>query len=293
MEKINRFLKKPLHYPNTKERWAMVGSVTLWVFLILFTLQPFGLNFAIHKLPIIGICTVSVFFLCLIFIHGAPLVFKKLYSPQNWTNGTFFLLCFKIISAYVIFAITFLSTYIDNLEGFMYYTEFTLLERISVFLQICIFVGISPICIIYYVLVRKTKDEEEAQIAHTINTETEEENFNIIELSGNTKDYVRVSPEDILYAKVSGNYVDVHYLENNCAKHKLLRISLNQFSDSLNDYPFIIRCHRAFMVNTSKLSKVHGNLKGYHLELENTTAKIPVSKSYTRAFKEKITELNL
>lgn len=132
--------------------------------------------------------------------------------------------------------------------------------------------------------------EAQAPIIHNIETEGE---TGSIELSGSTKDYVKLYPEDFLYAKVSGNYVTIYYLKDNCVKHKFLRISLNQLSDALQEYPYIIRCHRAFIVNMSKLVRVSGNLKGYDLELEDVTAKIPVSKSYTRAVKEKISQLGL
>lgn len=146
--------------------------------------------------------------------------------------------------------------------------------------------------IIYYILARKTIIDIEAQTPPTHNIRHEKD-ADIIELSGNTKDYVKLSPEDFLYAKVSGNYVAIYYREDNCVKHKFLRISLNQLSDALQEYPNIIRCHRAFIVNMSKVVRVSGNLKGYDLELENISAKIPVSKSYTRTVKEKITQLGL
>jgi DNA-binding LytR/AlgR family response regulator len=160
-------------------------------------------------------------------------------------------------------------------------------------------VSAFPIFIIYYLLVkRKEKEEQEIQIqagAHimTTNGESEKDDIQVIKLFGKTKDYIRLLPEDILYVKASGNYAAVYYMKNGKEDHKLLRISMNDLSDSLYNYPYIIRCHRAFMVNIQKINKISGNLKGYHMELKNTNTKVPVSKSYTRIVKEKITHAGI
>lgn len=287
--RISRFLKEGLHFPNAKERGVMTVFITLWIFLILYTLQPFGLNFAINTLELTAACTFTGFFICLISLQVIPKVFKKYYSSSGWTNGKFFLLSFEVITMYAIIATTFLSEYFDKVEGVIYYTYFPLYKRFALFYNACLFVGIFPVSIIYFILLKKTTQEKQILAIDTDNT-NDTVNINTIELSGNTKDHVKLQAENILYAKVSGNYVDIYYLKDDCVKHKLLRMSLNQLSDSLQDYPSILRCHRAFLVNTSKLVKVRGNLKGYHLELESIPNQIPVSKSYTKIVKEKLTQ---
>lgn len=270
----------------------MTLFVTLWVFLVLYTLQPFGLNFAIHRLPITYACTSAVFIICLFFLQIQPLLLYKYYSPDNWTSGKFFFLCIQIVTTYAIVATIVLSAYIDKLEGFVYYTYFPPLERFLLFYKICLSVSAFPILIIYYILMKRGKPKLVPQTIPANTEELDKKNPHLIEISGKTKDHVRLLPTDILYAEASGNYVAIHYLKNDNVESKLLRVSLNEVGDLLHDYPYLIRCHRAFIVNTQKLVKIEGNLKRYNLELENTKIKIPVSKSYTRIVKEKITHMD-
>lgn len=298
-ENTNYFFRRKIHFPDTRSRWAIIIFITLWVFLILYSLQPFGINFAKNKFTITALNTIGVFSVCVICIQGLSLVFRKYYTSDNWTNGKFLGFCLMVITAFSILDTLVLSIYIDNLEGFPYYSYLPIPQRFFMFYIASLSVSAFPIFIIYYLLVkRKEKEEQEIQIqagAHimTTNGESEKDDIQVIKLFGKTKDYIRLLPEDILYVKASGNYAAVYYMKNGKEDHKLLRISMNDLSDSLYNYPYIIRCHRAFMVNIQKINKISGNLKGYHMELKNTNTKVPVSKSYTRIVKEKITHAGI
>jgi len=285
------FFTGKIHFPDAKSRWTIIVFITLWVFLILYSLQPFGINFAKNKLVITALNTFGVFSVCLICIQGMPLVFKKYYTSDKWTSGKFFGFCLMVITLFSVLNTFVISVYIDNLEEVPYYTGFPLLQRFFMFFKASFFASVFPIAIIYYILWKKGKEEEGTltqAVTHDMMQTNDEEDAQVIELSGKTKDHIRLLPEDILYAQASGNYVAIYYLKNGKEDRKLLRISMSELGDSLCDYPYIIRCHRAFMVNIQKMDKIHGNLKGYHMELKDTDVKIPVSKSYTRIVKEKI-----
>lgn len=49
--------------------------------------------------------------------------------------------------------------------------------------------------------------------------------------------------------------------------------------------PFIIRCHRAFLVNIRMVVKVDGNSQGYKLNLEGCEEEVPVSRAYAKEVK--------
>lgn len=49
--------------------------------------------------------------------------------------------------------------------------------------------------------------------------------------------------------------------------------------------PFIIRCHRAFLVNIRMVVKVDGNSQGYKLNLEGCEEDVPVSRAYAKEVK--------
>lgn len=284
MQKSTFFFLRKIHFPDAKIRWAITVFVTLWVFLMLYSLQPFGINFAQNKLAIITINTVGVFFTCMVCIQGLPLIFRNNYISGWWTNGMFFISCLAVTMLFAILDTFVLSVFIDGLEGVPYYTFFPWYQRFFMFFKASFFTSLLPIFIVYYTLIKKSKVGKTTN--HTKSDVSAD--CSLIELTGNTKDYIRLLPEDILYAKASGNYVAVYYLKNGDENRKLLRISMSELNDSLDDYPYIIRCHRAFMVNIQKMKRIQGNLNGYRIELEKTKIKIPVSKSYTRVIKEKV-----
>jgi DNA-binding LytR/AlgR family response regulator len=281
-EKIRNFFKKELYLPDAKKRWGIIVFITLWVLLILSALQPFGLNYAKHKLLITLGTTLAVFLLCVIFIQGLLFLFENYYSAANWNNGVFFGICGGVLIAFALLEAFVLSPYVDVLDGPIYYGDFTSLQRFFAYFRASVFVAIFPIAAIYYYILSKSLKRQ------TAGQEMDEDSPDSINLSGNTKEHIKLYPANMLYAKVSGNYVAVYYVKNNKVEYKFLRMSLNQLSNSLQDYPCIVRCHRAFLVNTLSVVKVRGSSKGYRLELKNTDMAIPVSKSHVKIFNEKM-----
>lgn len=66
---------------------------------------------------------------------------------------------------------------------------------------------------------------------------------------------------------------------------KMLRATMKQAEEAVAACPFIIRCHRAFLVNARKVVKVDGNSQGYRLRLEGDGEEIPVSRAYAKEVK--------
>ena len=101
-------------------------------------------------------------------------------------------------------------------------------------------------------------------------------------LEGGTKESLALDPVRLLYAESEGNYVRLHYLDADSGKPavKLLRLTLKQAEDAFLDYSYIIRCHRAYLVNLHRVAQVSGNAQGYRLHLEEYGTEIPVSRSY-------------
>jgi hypothetical protein len=107
---------------------------------------------------------------------------------------------------------------------------------------------------------------------------------------GRTKDALIIKPANILYIEASGNYVDVHFVnENGKAVRKTIRSTIQQMEGALQAYPGIIRCHRAYIVNVSHVEKVNSNQQGLVLILKPIDKEVPVSRTYKkrlRHFKE-------
>jgi len=60
---------------------------------------------------------------------------------------------------------------------------------------------------------------------------------------------------------------------------------MKQAEEAVAACPFIVRCHRAFLVNVSTVVKVDGNSQGYRLRLEGCKDEVPVSRAYSKEVK--------
>ncbi len=96
-----------------------------------------------------------------------------------------------------------------------------------------------------------------------------------------------ISSENILYIESSDNYVIIHY--ENLGKHKkyLLRNTLKNIENSLKKSS-ILRCHRSYLVNFSRVKIVRRTKEGLVLELDaENIPELPVSKSYQVSVSQK------
>lgn len=89
---------------------------------------------------------------------------------------------------------------------------------------------------------------------------------------------------DLLFARAEGNYVELTLCNNSSVTTELKRISLKQFELQIAAYPFLFRCHRAYLVNITRIEKVAGNSQGYLLSFIGTADKIPVSRAQLNSF---------
>ncbi len=98
------------------------------------------------------------------------------------------------------------------------------------------------------------------------------------------KEELSFYPRQFIYAESEGNYVVFYLNVDNKIKKQIIRNSINNIAQQLSAIPFIMRTHRAFIVNIKKVCSQKGNTLGYHLKLTGTDADIPVSRQNTRDF---------
>ncbi|MFS4446246.1 LytTR family DNA-binding domain-containing protein [Maribacter sp. 2307UL18-2] len=58
---------------------------------------------------------------------------------------------------------------------------------------------------------------------------------------------IELKPDQLIYLKASGNYVEVHYLDSSHLKKKILRARL---ADIAAQFPQLYRTHRSYLINT-------------------------------------------
>jgi hypothetical protein len=282
--KLSTYLSQPA--PVADRSWLSVLLCVVCVVFILALFEPFS-----FRLNSLGQMWVLVGFACLtLFIASVgfvlfPMVFKRFYHPDQWTigrsllNNVVFLLMMGI--------------------GVVCYDYFIVMKQLPAYFPTGFFVdlfavltiGIVPLSIITIVnqnraLKRNLKSSEEINRALSERIKHDTVKEGVITLSGSTKESVTTQPENILYIEATGNYVNVHYKQDGKLTCKLLRTTIRQIEETLQQEPAFVRCHRTYIVNTGWIDRVTGNAQGYKLYLRDTSEEIPVSRTYLNAIKD-------
>jgi len=100
---------------------------------------------------------------------------------------------------------------------------------------------------------------------------------------------LKFEAHELLFIASDQNYVSIHYTRNGKKDRKHCRITLKKVEALLEKYPTIVKCHKSFIVNTSKVIKSHGNSENFTLSLTGCTEKIPVSRNYFHRLKGLLT----
>lgn len=283
MKEIFNLFSQP--FPYFRKKWPVVAITTTWVCLlfVLFFLIV-GFHRITYKTQVIAYFTLAAFAVSATVTYLFPLIFKRYHSPENWTKGKYYLFCLSISSLMSPFAVT-ANHYVTMWEGMQ--SIFTPFERVSIIYAICVFVGILPTVVIY-IWVQKT--DSEYKLKEMLSKQHAFENIvdesEIITLSGSTRNELKVVAGDFLYAEVLKNYVTIYYMHNDEVVTKSLRTTLSQITESFEEHPQIVRCHRAFIVNTSNIVNISGNSRGYQLTLNHIKTPVPASRSYVSIIRE-------
>jgi hypothetical protein len=106
----------------------------------------------------------------------------------------------------------------------------------------------------------------------------------------NQGESIQIVAEDLLLIAAAENYIEVHYIEAGRLSKKLLRSTLKSAEDILSVYPAFFRCHKSYLVNLDRVSDISGNAQGYKLHIPEWSERIPVSRQYNEAIKQKLTD---
>ena len=100
------------------------------------------------------------------------------------------------------------------------------------------------------------------------------------------KEELSFYPSQFVFAESEGNYVVFHLNSDDKIRKVVIRNSITEIEQQLSPVTFIMKTHRAYIINIKKVSSIKGNTLGYHLKLFGTDAKIPVSRQNTQPFNQ-------
>jgi hypothetical protein len=96
-----------------------------------------------------------------------------------------------------------------------------------------------------------------------------------------------LNPDDFLFAKAEGNYLEIYFEKGDKAKKVLKRMTLKELESQLQSFPHFFKTHRSFLVNLQKVAQVKGNAQGYQLEIKSHSDSLPVSRGMVDDFERK------
>ena len=292
MKKILKYLSSP--YPLFCQRWKVALISCGIVFFILLLFQPFGISAISHnKLGILlGYMAVTGLFLC-IPVYLLPLLFPDFYEDERWTVGKHLL-----NNLFIFFFIAVgLWLYSDWIFGWGLRWDI-----FCSFLVSAVVVGIFPTA--FFVMLNRNRFlashlreamemNQYLQKAESIpNRNRLEDEKEYIVFSGGTKESFELIASDLLYVEAEGNYVKIVYRKNEKCTHKMLRATMKQVEEVSRPFSYIVKSHRAFLVNLCAVSKVSGNSQGYRLFVYDCEDSIPVSRAYSKEVKMLIEKMN-
>lgn len=141
----------------------------------------------------------------------------------------------------------------------------------------------------------KSKTEELEMLQYEMSLASEQtiaypQLVNLYDYNGTLK--LTISSDSLYYMESQDNYVKIYYENKDRLLSYMLRCRTKAIEENLADTS-MVRCHRSYMVNVSKINHIKKGGKARYIVLNNPDIKpIPVSKSYFKNVVEKIEQYN-
>jgi len=274
-EQLKNYINKPTAFVESKSTQILMSVFFgLFVFLFLYIFKPFGISdfpkTVLIKCLGYGLIT---FFIMLINSFLLPLILPKLFDPN-----TFKVKNHIAISLWFLFSISVANWFYTS---FLFPSENV--KDLITFVGITMSVGVFPMLLGSYYMER-TLNSANQKIAQQANNQLQTvHQKNTLShykfQSENKVDFVEVDIEKLICIKAEGNYCEFYTSQKGEIKKELFRITLKLVEEKLENEEDIIRCHRSYLVNLRKVSKVSGTARNLSLHFDNMEFTIPVSRS--------------
>ncbi|NBA87137.1 LytTR family transcriptional regulator [Emticicia sp. CRIBPO] len=250
---------------------SVAEGAFLYAFFVLF--QPFDMsqwhdeNKYIKLLGFAVVTTLSTFTNREIL----PRIFTKFYREENWVVWK------EIVSIVILLLTISLGNLIYG--NILFGWGFSFSMFIGSFASVML-IGFFPIT--FWVLMdynlKMRKFDQNIVISHT---EEKPRSVSAVRLTAeNEKDFVEFNESQLLFIESSDNYSTVYLSDSGKLKKDLLRSSLSRLETQLNSEK-LVRCHRSYIVNLTRVEKVSGNAQGFKFHLSDYDAPVPVARKYS------------
>lgn len=282
MNKLLKYWKSP--YLVFYQRWKITLISSAVVFLILLLLQPFGISNIEHgKLWILlGYMAVTALFLC-VPVYLFPLLFPGFYREEQWTVGK------NLVHTLLIFFFIAVGNWIYS--GLLFGVGLRW-GGFSTFLIVTTLIGVFPAAL-FALLNRNRLLASHLTEAMELNRCLQKTRVVVggdekecpVCFQGGSKELLELDARQLCYVEAEGNYVKITYRNEDKTRQRLLRATMKQAEEAMAGCLFVVKCHRAFLVNVRAVTKVSGNSQGYRLSLQGCEDEVPVSRAYAKEVK--------
>lgn len=152
------------------------------------------------------------------------------------------------------------------------------------FIKMAFSVALIPVSVYFAFLYNTYKDVRFAEKIE-INKSNRPEDIELKSSSGT--EIIKVTYQNLLCVKSNDNYVIVYSLEDGKSTRQMIRNTMKNVEDQLDDLK-VLRCHRSYLINTSKIVGMKGNVTNSKLTLDGLNEPIPVSRSKVEAVRKLI-----
>ena len=270
--KIKTYLSTPAHTVNSNYHVVAI-ALGAAVYLILAVLQPFGISdgptskyIYLLGFPII---TYLGSMLPTAVMHR---IYKTDIEEGRFSNG-------KNIAAFM------LSVLLIMVGNFLYFKVLNPTAPTFPLLWSAIWqtIIISVLLLGVYMTFDNARLRRELERINQINQKLSQKNnapaapqIKKIETQGKSSP-TDIDPLTLLYIESDKNYCKITTDEGT----SVVRSTLTTLENQLKECGFVIRCHRAFLINLNNVEGIEGSASnGYRLKLKNHDTEIPVSRTY-------------
>jgi len=138
--------------------------------------------------------------------------------------------------------------------------------------------------------VKSEVHEQNISVVNEVEEPTEKSRPQELTLTGTTNESVTLQISHLLFIEAVGNYVKVNHLRERPrvgdgtsgigqVHTDMLRATMKQMEETLQGYPLIVRCHRAFLVNLGQVEQIVSHSGSTQLLIKHCHESLPVSRS--------------
>ncbi|MBE9467535.1 MAG: LytTR family transcriptional regulator [Bacteroidetes bacterium] len=277
-----KFLKKTYPFNDDLTHNAkIIFFISLGVLAFLLVFQPIDINL-FSKKEIFYLVTglaVSTFLVLSFNLIVLPSLFPKIFNNKGWN-----------IKKEIIWDIWILLAISSS--DFVFYSKLLGVFDIDFnFIVKNILLAVLPVAVLIIInqerLLKAHLKSAQQLNKKLIESKQQKEKFINFE-SDYKKDKLIIKLDSLILIKSADNYIEVYYESDDLVKKQMIRTTLQKAELVINEYDFVVRCHRAFIVNINRIAEIQGNSQGYKLFFKNIEFPAIVSQKYIQEFSKLI-----